>query len=157
RLIPKINATILSESDGIVKEIVTPLGRPVSRRQKLLVLMHTDPVYDYAPFVVEAPVKGVVSSVEVTEGSRVVRGQKLAAITDPSQITIVVEVAVSDLSAIRAGMPGELKLAGDENRIPVKVRGISPFVDPATGTATCELSLAQPGEARLLPAGFVGE
>ena len=86
RLNPKINATILADSDGIVKEIITPLGRPVRRNQKILIMTHTDPVYDYAPITVIAPVHGVVSSVEVTEGSRVMRGAKLATITDPTKI-----------------------------------------------------------------------
>ena len=157
RLNPKINATILADSDGIVKEIITPLGRPVHRNQKILIMTHTDPVYDYAPITVIAPVHGVVSSVEVTEGSRVMRGAKLATITDPTRINIVVEVAVSDLSSIAAGMPAELRLAGQDAVIPVKVRGVSPFIDPATGTATCELALVQPDEAAQLPAGFVGQ
>src|SRR5258708_1902295 len=65
RLIPKINATILSDLDSrIVTRIHAPLGSTVVKNQKILVLEHTDPVYHYAPTIVTAPVKGVVSSVE---------------------------------------------------------------------------------------------
>jgi multidrug efflux pump subunit AcrA (membrane-fusion protein) len=157
RIIPKINATVLSESDGIVRKISTPLGHPVARNQTILTLTNTDPVYHFAPMVVTSPVRGVVSSVEVTEGSRVMRGQKLATITDPSQIHIALEVAVPDLGSVRPGLQGELRLAGGETPVPVKVRGISPFVDPATGTASCELELADPKKSPPLPAGFVGQ
>jgi len=156
RLVPKVNATVLSDSEGIITKIDTPLGTPVQKQQRILTLKHTDPVYDYAPISVTAPVAGVVSSVEVTEGSRVTKGQKLVTITDPKKIKIVVEIASTDISAILVGLTGELKIAGYEDAIPVKVTGISPFVDPASGTATTELSLEDTKKPMALPPGLVG-
>jgi multidrug efflux pump subunit AcrA (membrane-fusion protein) len=157
RLTPKINATLLSESDGIVTQIQAPLGRTVRARQTVLTITNTDPVYNFAPLRVLAPVSGVVSSVEVTEGSRVLRGQKLATITDPSQIRIDIEVPASDLGSIHAGMQGELRIAAQEKTVAVKILGISPFVDPASGTATAQLGLMKSaaGDPVLLP-GVVG-
>lgn len=158
RITAKINASILSESDGVVKKILTPLGRPVRRNQKIMILSNTDPIYNYAPFTVRSSVTGVVSKIAVTEGSRVIKGQQLAQITDPSQIRVEVEVAVSDLSSIKAGLEGMLSISSREEYFPLKVLGVSPYVDPATGTATAELSLVKKDKKTpALPPGLVGK
>ena len=160
RVVPKLNTTLLAESDGIVSRIYAPLGQRVGRKQKILEITHTDPVYQYAPIVVLAPVAGVVSAVEVTEGSQVTRGQRLGSVTDPAQIRVTVEVPAQDLRLLSRGMAANLKIAGGEAAIGLRVRGISPFVDPATGTATCELDLADAKPALLgagLAPGVVGQ
>jgi hypothetical protein len=156
RISSKINASVLADTDGAVEQIMAPLGKQVRRQESLLVIKNTDPIYDYAPNTVLSPVDGVVSSVEVTPGSRVVRGQRLATIIDPTQINIVIEVAASDLNAIHQGSAGELRLTGQERAFTVKVLGISPFVDPATGTATCELRVIS-AKGSSLPPGLVGQ
>ena len=66
RVTPKVSTTILSETDGIVSKILAPLGQRVRKGQKIMTIRHTDPVYEYAPTPVFAPMSGVVSSVEVT-------------------------------------------------------------------------------------------
>lgn len=156
RVTAKINASILSETDGVVKKILTPLGKPVRRNQKLMVLTNTDPIYNYAPITVRASVSGVISKIAVTEGSRVTKGQQLAQITDPSQIRIEVEVAVSDLSSIRAGLEGMFSTNSFEKPFPIKVLGVSPYVDPGTGTATAELNFTKKSDTTL-PPGLVGK
>lgn len=157
RLIPQINATVLSDSDGIVSKIQAPLGTTVHSKQIVMKVTNTDPIYNYAPLKVEAPVSGVVSSVDVTEGSRVTRGQKLATITDPKHIRINMEITAADLGSIRPGMEGELRVAGQETSVTVKVLGVSPFVDPASGTASAELGLANRKNAgAVLMPGVVG-
>ncbi len=161
RLHPKINATVLSETEGVVTEIPAPLGAEVKKNEQLVVIKNTDPIYHYAPVRVGAPVKGVVSSMEVSVGSRVTRGQKLATITDPSQVLITVEIAASDLFTIRKGQKGDLRLPGSNENVALEVRGVSPFVDPATGTATAELVLIEKPVSKEgnfpLPPGSVGQ
>src|SRR5690606_26872951 len=51
-----------------------------------------------------------------------------------------------------------LAVRGRDETVTVRVRGVSPLVDPQTGTATAELEvLREPGEpAVLLPPGMVG-
>ncbi|MBI3293222.1 MAG: HlyD family efflux transporter periplasmic adaptor subunit [Deltaproteobacteria bacterium] len=155
RIVPKINAVVLSESEGVIQRILAPLGTRVEEGQRLLMMKNTDPVYTYAAVPLTAPVTGVVSAVDVTVGSRVARSQRLMQITDPSQIRITVEVAVSDLQTLRSGLLGELTLPGSEVRYPVQVAGVSPYVDAATGTATAELK--QVGAKSQLPPGVVGK
>lgn len=156
RLIAKVNATLISDVDGIVQTIAAPLGTKVRRGQRVMVLKSTDPVYDYAPFALNAQVAGIVSGVEVTEGSRISKGQKLAQITDPSKVKITIEVSVADFSAIRTGLEGQLYVPGLEDNVAVKVLGISPLIDPATGSATAELALEDKA-APSLPPGAIGK
>lgn len=157
KVVPKVNTTILSETDGIVVQIVAPLGQKVRRGDKLLRVQHTDPVYQYAPVNVKAPVSGVVSQVEVTEGSQIIRGQKLASVTDPTQVKITVEVPAQDAPSFSQGLTGEFRSESyaQSSSIPCKVVGISPFVDPTTGTVTAELEITRPGE-HLAP-GILGQ
>jgi len=161
RVESKVNAKLFSESDGIVSRITAPLGSKISRNGRILIVKHTDPVYQYAPMVLISPVNGIISQVEVTEGSSVVKGQLLAAVTDPTQIKILIEVAALDLPSLRRGLQGELIISGIQTKkegLKVEVKGISPLVDPATGTATCELALIQDKNSSLiLPPGSVGQ
>jgi RND family efflux transporter MFP subunit len=106
---------------------------------------------------VKSPVSGVVSSVDVTEGTRVAQGGKLGTIIDPSKLKIQIEVAVSDMQDISRGLVGELRLSGEEKPFAVKVIGLSPFADPGTGTASAELSLVDVKKGGTkLPPGMIG-
>ena len=153
RVTPSVNASLLSDADGIVHKIFAPLGRPVKKGQRVLTIKNTDPVYDYAPLAVNAPVTGVVSGIEVTEGSRVMKGQKLATIINPKDLKIVIEVSAYDVATLQPGMAGHLTAYGVEKPVDVKIVGVSPFVDPATGSATAELRANIDG---ILAPGMVG-
>ena len=149
RVEPRIKATVLSEADGVVTKILMPLGSQVKAHQTLLYVRNTDPVFKFAAMAVTAPVTGIVSRVEVTEGSRVVKGDKLALVTDPNQTRVVVEVTADDVRLIKNGQEALLSIPNRQDEaVALKVKGISPFVDPATGTALCELEATNP---KLLP------
>lgn len=154
RLVSRVNATLLAESDGVVQAIRKTLGSRVTVGEPILTLTNPDPVYTFEPFSVLSPVTGVISSIDIALGSRVAKGQKLGTVTDPAQVLASIEITVADLDAIHPGMQGELELAGLSQPIPMKVSGISPIVDPATGTASAELRPID--KKRLPPPGMVG-
>lgn len=139
QVVPKVNTRILAEDDGIVSRILVPLGQSVRRGQRILELAHTDPVYHYAPMIVRSPIGGVVSEMPVTEGTQVTKGQALLSVTNPSQLRVTMEVPASDLSSLKKGQKAELQLPGKRGFVRLRIQGLSPFVDPATGTATCQL------------------
>ena len=70
---------------------------------------------------------------------------------------VVVEVTAEDVRQIHQGLLAELQVPGPHESAPIRlrVRGISPFVDPATGTASCELELANAKSAQLPPPGVI--
>lgn len=160
---PKVEANVLAEIDGVVEKVHGALGHKVAKGQPLITLRHTDPVFQYAPVVIKAPVKGVISQIEFTEGSRVNAGQKLLVVIDPNAPKVVIELAAADLEDIKIGMTGELRPVGQEHTYEVRVVGISPFPDSATGTATCELEVATGNEKAgnesrpRLPPGLMGK
>jgi multidrug efflux pump subunit AcrA (membrane-fusion protein) len=153
RVVSKQSASVLSEVDGMVAEVSVRLGEPVKAGRKILILKHTDPVYRYAPVIVRSPIAGNISLIEVNPGSQVARGQKLITITDPSHSRVLIELPAADLMAVQYGMKGEFKSHTDT--IEMKVVGVSPTIDPTTGTATCEL---EPVHATAtLSQGYLGQ
>ena len=158
RVLSKVNTTILAETDGVIASIPAPLGTAVKRGQKILVIQHTDPVYRYAPFTVISPVQGVVSAIEVTQGSLVTRGQKLGSVTDPAKILVKLEIPAADLAQFRAGVEGEFRTARENSEaLKVIVAGLSPLVDPATGTASADLEILKADKTLLPPPGTLGQ
>jgi multidrug efflux pump subunit AcrA (membrane-fusion protein) len=135
----RINATFVSDIDGVVKKITTPLGKAVANGQRLMTIENSDPAYNFKPMVVRAPVAGVVSSLEVTEGTRVMKGQRLGAVTDPRKIRIMIEVSGADLKSVSPGLEGSYAPSSGAAPIAVRVVGLSPALDAVTGTATAEL------------------
>ncbi len=154
KVVSRVNASIRAETDGVVQAIRKPLGSRVAASEPVLILTNPDPVYTYAPFQVLAPVSGVISQISVTQGSRVTRGDLLGSITDPSQIQVRIEVTVADLAAVHSGMLGSLELSESTETREIKVSGVSPLVDPLTGTASAELVLTD--QKKPLPPGAVG-
>jgi multidrug efflux pump subunit AcrA (membrane-fusion protein) len=154
RVVPKINSNVLADSDGVVTKIPAVLGQKVSARQTLVIITHTDPVYQYAPMKVLSPISGVVSAINVAEGTQVNRGEKLASVTDPKKLRVVIEVPAEDLDSLKKGIPAEFRISGRPDPIAVKLQGVSPFVDPSTGTATCEFDVDS-SRSSLAP-GIVG-
>lgn len=157
RVISRVDATLLAEADGVVTKIYLPLGTRVKQGQRVMRLNHTDPVYQYAPQYVVAPVTGVVSGIEVTVGTRVSKGHRLAIVTDPDDLCAKVEVAALDLNKVKSGLKGTLQIAGFPHRYPVQVLGVSPFVDSATGTASSEIQILSSRDQPSLRPGLVGQ
>lgn len=155
RVTPKVNSTILAETDGVVSRIAAPLGQRVAAGQTVLTIKHTDPGYQYAPARVTSSVAGVVSALDVTEGTQVIKGQKLGAVTDPSLVRLTVEIPAADIALLRRGILGEFSMPGHAEKFAVRIRGISPFVDPATGTASCEIDFEKP--KRSIAPGLIGQ
>lgn len=157
RVSSKVKATVFAPAEGIITKINAPLGTQVRQGATLMAIKNTDPVYEYVPINVETPVAGVVSALEVTPGSKVARGQALATVIDPKQTGLVVEVPAADLTSFVKGLKGSFSLSmmGDAKAIETEVAGISPLVDPLTGTSTAELVFAK--SAPLVPPGAIGK
>lgn len=142
-----VNARILAESEGVVLKILAPLGSKVARGGPIAVLKNIDSGYTYAPMTIVSAVAGVVSQVKVTVGSQVSRGQEIAVVTDPTQVKLSLEISAPDVGLLAPGSAGEFTAAGLDGSVPVQLIGVSPLIDPATGTATAELRLLTPTKA----------
>lgn len=155
RIDSAVNAKILAESDGTVAKILAPLGAKVSRRAAIVQVQNMEPGYSFAPMNLKSPVNGIVSQIKVSVGSQVTKGQEIATVIDPSSLRIVIEVAAGDVLNVKRGLKGELFLSGQEKPTKVEVLGVSPLVDPATGTSTAELKVV--GNKSTLTPGTLGQ
>jgi multidrug efflux pump subunit AcrA (membrane-fusion protein) len=135
----KVSAAILAEMEGVVRQVVT-LGTPVKKGAVLFKIEQLDPVYQYAPAKILAPVSGVVSQVDVDLGTQVTRGQKIATVVDPSQLRVTVEIPGGDLAKISKDAKVVFASSSVETGADVHFEGISPLVSSVTGTATANLS-----------------
>lgn len=158
RVVPEVNVAVLSEIDGVVTRVVVDLGQIVQKGTPLVAVQHNEPGYQYKPMMVLAPISGVISLVDVNPGASVTKGQKLVVITDPKRIYVGIEVAASDLSLVSTGLVGKLFLSTSPDRgIPMKITGISPLIDSATGTASSQLRLVKSEDLVYLKPGLVGQ
>ena len=151
RVSSRVKGTVTSEIDGVVMSVAAQLGQKVQRGATLFTIKNTDPVYEYVPVKVASPVTGVVSTIDVAEGAIVSKSQKIGTVVDPSQVVIEIEIPSSELSLFKKGLKGSF-LQGETVKVPVVLHGVSPMVDPVTGTASAQLMPL----AATIPIGVVG-
>lgn len=145
RVRSKIEALVTAENEGLVQKILKPVGSAVKRGDVVLVIQNTDPVYKYAPVKVFAPTTGFLSRLDVSLMSKIEKGAALFMITDPGQLQVEVEIPAADLPNFRIGLPAKIQLRGAE--VTAKITGLSPLVDPKTGTATAQLEFGKGADA----------
>jgi HlyD family secretion protein len=158
RSLATTQTTLTSTLDGVVTRVAKALGQRVRQDEVLVTIQNTDPAYQFVPAKIPCPVRGLVSQLHVTEGASVRKGDKLVTVVDPRSVRLVVEVAALDLTRLAPGLTGEFTTRGEGGlKVDARITGISPLVDPATGTATVELAPAASGDkAASLPIGIVG-
>lgn len=154
----RVASLVTAEAEGFITKIVKPLGSKVRRNEVVMYVENKDPAFTYAKVPVRAPVAGVVSQMMPALMSRVSRGDKLFVVMNPKDLKLTAEIPGSDLSAIQPGCTGIFKLnLDDKEGTPLRVSGISPLVDPRTGTASAELEFVISKAKVALPSiGMVG-
>lgn len=153
RIVPGKMAHVLAEFPSIVEKIEINLGDKVDTKNIVLVLKHSDPIFNERKIVVRAPISGRIAKIHVSEGSQIVRGEKLVTIASSKGEKIQIEVPAKDLHNVKKEQSGVLKIDGLEFK--VKVAGVSPLVDAATGTASADVVFDEQEEKR--PLGVLGK
>lgn len=158
RVEARVASSVVAEAEGFVTVIKKPLGSKVKAGEVVLLIKNQDPVFTYASVPVRSPVAGVVSQFSASLMSRVAKGDKLFTVIDPRSLKVSAEIPGAELALLEAGARGTFKLDLNETEgSPVRVQGVSPLMDPRTGTASAELEFVSGKEARAVPAiGSVG-
>ncbi|MGZ3662536.1 MAG: efflux RND transporter periplasmic adaptor subunit [Bdellovibrionota bacterium] len=153
----RLASLVTAEVEGLVTHIKKPLGSRVRAGEVVLYVENKDPAFTYAKVAVRAPIAGVVSQISPTLMSRVSRGDRLFVVMDPKELKLSAEIPAADLGIVQPGTKGIFKLSlDDKDGTAIRVTGLSPLVDPRTGTASAELEFA-PVKGAVLPAiGMVG-
>jgi HlyD family secretion protein len=156
RIETNTHGVILSEVAGVIDTLDANFGDKVKKGQLLAKIRNLDPVYRYRPVEVRSTIDGVLSASNVTRGTHVSIGQELFQVVDPTDFKITIEAASQDLSLLSVGDVGKLSLRGFDHKPEVRVIGISPIVNSATGTARVELALKDEDKKQILPIGAIG-
>lgn len=157
----KVQSTVTADLEGTVKKILKPLGAHVKRGEIIMVLENQDPAFTYAAVPFRAPVSGVLSQIGFPLMSKALKGDKLFSIVGLDTLRIQIEVPSSEINYLAAGTEGHFKPSLEVDKLfPVSVAGVSPVVDPRSGTAAAELEFSNKKKKNesLLPAiGTVGQ
>jgi multidrug efflux pump subunit AcrA (membrane-fusion protein) len=136
----KVRSQVSAEVEGWITKIVKPLGSKVNKGETVLIIENKDPAFTYAAVRVRSPVSGVVSQMDPSLMSRVARGDKLFSVIDASAIKLTAEIPGGEIQLLKQGTIGAYR--SDLNAVEsldVKLIGVSPLIDPRTGTASAEM------------------
>lgn len=153
----KVSSLVTADSEGFVTKIVKPLGSRVKAGEVVLYIENKDPAFTFAKVPVRAPVAGVVSQLYPSLMSKVARADKLFVVMDPRDLKLTAEIPGSDLALVAPGTKGVFKAQLEsEGGAAITVTGISPLVDPRTGTASAELEFAKAEKGKSLDLPSIG-
>jgi len=153
RIVPGKLAQVIADYPSIVEKIEVNLGDKVDQSTVLIQLKHSDPLFNERRLKVKSPIEGRIAKIQVSEGSQIGRGEKLLVIAGARGEKILLEVPSKDLSQIHKAQTGTLMM--DNESFKVVVKGISPLIDTATGTASAEIAFAADEAKR--PSGILGK
>lgn len=147
RVEAKINSTVTADLDGHVLRIVKTLGSTVRTGEIVLYIENRDPAFTYSAVPVRAPITGTISSLSPQLMSKVAKGEKLFTVMNPEILHINAEIPATDIAFLRPGTTGKFKTSTAVEPFDIRIIGLSPIVDPRTGTATAEIEFNAPKQA----------
>ena len=139
----KKESQVYSEITGVIKDLKVKIGQHVKAGDPLLLLQHTRPEYSYAPFHLKSPIEGTVAAIYKKTGARVQEGDLLLHIVNKKELGLFFEIPEAELNLLKKGLAAELEFRLIKEKIPVKISGVSPLIDPKSGTAKAELEWDQ--------------
>lgn len=149
KAVSQVEARVIAESEGTLGPIQVRLGSQVKAGDKLFSVRNVDPVYQYRPVEILAPVSGVLSEVSVSEGTAVSKGSLLGVISDPSRLSFWIEVPAQDQLELKLGDRAELRFAGTDEAFSVQVYSVGSVIRMGTATMPIELRLGEGVSANL--------
>ncbi|HAZ12272.1 MAG: hypothetical protein A2X86_03455 [Bdellovibrionales bacterium GWA2_49_15] len=150
-------AQVKTPVEGEVVELKTSLGRETKRGQILAVIKNTDPLFQYKTAKIVAPLDGVVTEILISDHSEVSKDQIVLRVARTDAFTITTEIPAIHLDYFKNYPQGELRLANQEIKLPIVMKGLAPQVDPATGTAQAKFMLRDKAQSKLMTPGRLAQ
>ena len=143
-LVGEQQVTVMPKMAGRVTEIVRPEGSFVKAGDPILYIVNDIPGMDYKPGPVLSPIDGVVGKVNVEVGQNASPGTAVATVASYAErIRVRAAVSDADLPYVKVGATADVSVYGISDRtFPGRVTQISPMVDPASRSATVEVTLS---------------
>jgi membrane fusion protein, multidrug efflux system len=151
-LVGEQQVTVMPKVAGRVTEIARAEGSYVKAGDPILYIVNDIPGMDYKPGPVLSPISGVVGKVNVEVGQSAAPGMPVATVASYSdRIRVRAAVSDADMPYVKTGATADVSVSAIPDQIfSGRVTQISPMVDPASRSATVEVTLPN-GQHRLVP------
>jgi multidrug efflux pump subunit AcrA (membrane-fusion protein) len=151
-LVGEQQVTVSPKVAGRVTEIARGEGSYVKAGDPIIYIVNDIPGMDYKPGPVLSPIDGVVGKVNVEVGQSAAPGMPVATVASYSdRIRVRAAVSDADLPYVRIGSTADVSVSAIPDQVfSGRVTRISPIVDPASRSATVEVTLAN-SQRRLVP------
>jgi multidrug efflux pump subunit AcrA (membrane-fusion protein) len=120
-------------------------GQSVQKNHIIALIDRSMPGMEYEPATVRSPIRGVVVRLLLDNGMAVASQVPVAIIADSRKKVVAINIGEKFLPKIKKGM--KASIVSDQypdKKIPGKILRVSPFVDPMTRSAYCEVSISKP-------------
>ncbi|MEN9507464.1 MAG: hypothetical protein RLZZ621_27 [Gemmatimonadota bacterium] len=105
--------------------------------------------YEQARAVITSPVSGMVQSVSVATGEKVISGQPVVTVVDTKRLTVDAQVLEHDLPLIRVGGDARITTAGASvNMVRGRIEAILPLVDTVARAGRAVVRIADADHLR---------
>lgn len=143
-LIGEQQANVMPKVAGRVTQIARPEGSSVKAGDPILYIVNDIPGMDYKPGPVLSPIDGVVGKVNIEVGQNATPGTSVATVSSYAErIRARASVSDADLPYVKIGANADVSVCGIPDQVfSGRVTQISPMVDPATRSATVEVTLS---------------
>jgi multidrug efflux pump subunit AcrA (membrane-fusion protein) len=151
-LVGEQQVTVMPKVAGRVTEIARAEGSYVKAGDPILYIVNDIPGMDYKPGPVLSPISGVVGKVNVEVGQSAAPGMPVATVASYSdRIRVRAAVSDADLAYVKTGSTADVSVSAIPDQVfSGHVTQISPMVDPASRSATVEVTLSN-SQHRLVP------
>jgi multidrug efflux pump subunit AcrA (membrane-fusion protein) len=151
-LVGEQQVTVMPKVAGRVTQIAKPEGSFVKAGDPILYVVNDIPGMDYKPGPVLSPIDGVVGKVNIEVGQNASPGTSVATVSSYAErIRVRAAVSDADLPYVKIGATADVSVCGIPDQVfSGRVTQISPMVDPATRSATVEVTLPN-NQHRLVP------
>jgi multidrug efflux pump subunit AcrA (membrane-fusion protein) len=151
-LVGEQQVTVMPKVAGRVTEIARAEGSYVKAGDPILYIVNDIPGMDYKPGPVLSPISGVVGKINVEVGQSAAPGMPVATVASYSdRIRVRAAVSDADLAYVKTGSTADVSVSAIPDQVfSGHVTQISPMVDPASRSATVEVTLSN-SQHRLVP------
>jgi len=141
----KNQVQVFSDVPGRLLKYTVIEGQHIKRNETICLIDRSLPGMEYEPAKVRSPISGVVLRLLLDQGITVAPSVPVAIVADSRKLVVAINVGEKFLPQIKKGMRVTVMVDQyPERKISARVLRISPFVEPMSRSAYCEVAINNP-------------